>query len=135
MQYKRKNLFCMFMVLILFISGICFKDCSIDDFFAYTVSNETSSQLSNVEAVICDAQLCTTQMLGIRSDIVGGQQTLRYGTQGKSAKLLLDDLSEDIISKKTGNSFSFVGEVNLFYARQSNLVTVYIHKSDGKKRI
>ena len=135
MQYKRKNLFCMFMVMILFISGICFKDCSIDDFWAYPVSDKTSSQISNVEAMFSDVQLCTTQMLGIRSDIVGRQQTFRYGTQGKTAKLLLDDLSEDIISKKTGNSFSFVGEVPQFYVGQSNLVTVYIHKSDGKKRI
>lgn len=135
MQYKRKNLFCMFMVMILFISGICFKDCSIDDLWAYPVSDETSSQISNVEAMFSDVQLCTTQMLGIRSDIVGRQQTFRYGTQGKTAKLLLDELSEDIISKKTGNSFSFVGEVPQFYVGQSNLVTVYIHKSDGKKRI
>lgn len=134
MQIKRKKLWCILAIMMIFLSGMYFEESKVDSYFPCTAA-ETTSHIFPVKMVIADEQMCTNQMLGIRSNIVASQLVIRLMNQKGDAKLSFDYLCESSFSKKEGNDYASLEGINLFQEEQSNLIIKYIQNSDGKKRI
>ena len=134
MQIKRKKLWCILAIMMIFLSGMYFEESKVDSYFPCTAA-ETTSHIFPVKMVIADEQMCTNQMLGIRSNIVASQLVIRLMNQKGDAKLSFDYLCESSFSKKEGNDYARLEGRNLFQEEQSNLIIKYIQNSDGKKRI
>ena len=120
--------------MMIFLSGMYFEESKVDSYFPRTAA-ETTSHIFPVKMVIADEQMCTNQMLGIRSNIVASQLVIRLMNQKGDAKLSFDYLCESSFSKKEGNDYASLEGINLFQEEQSNLIIKYIQNSDGKKRI
>ena len=134
MQIKRKKLWCILAIMMIFLSGMYFEESKVDSYFPRTAA-ETTSHIFPVKLVIADEQMCTNQMFGIRSNIVASQLVIRLMNQKGDAKLSFDYLCESSFSKKEGNYYASLEGINLFQEAQSNLIIKYIQNSDGKKRI
>lgn len=134
MQIKRKKLWCILAIMMIFLSGMYFEESKVDSYFPCTAA-ETTSHIFPVKLVIADEQMCTNQMLGIRSNIVASQLVIRLMNQKGDAKLSFDYLCESSFSKKEGNYYASLEGRNLFQEAESNLIIKYIQNSDGKKRI
>lgn len=135
MRAKRKNIFCILITLLVFISGMYFEDIKANSVFACTSTETTNSYILDMNSVIKDTQMCTTEMLGIRGNMVIEQFTIRFVNQRRATKLSLDFLCQNIFSLNEGKSYANFEEVSFISGSQDELVTKYIHKSDGKKRI
>lgn len=133
-QEKRKQLLCMFMVMILCILGIFFENYQTDHSLM-CAAKESSSQISNATEVVSNIPLCTNQMPGIRGNIRNRLWTVLFAKQAKSEKSFLDYFSENVFVKKTGNVYTESDEIYFLKNLQKNLIVNYLHKSDGKKRI
>ena len=134
MQIKRKKLWCILAIMMIFLSGMYFEESKVDSYFPRTAA-ETTSHIFPVKLVITDEQMCTNQMLGIRSNIVASQLVIRLMNQKGDAKISFDYLCESSFSKKEGTYYASLEGRNLFQEAESNLIIKYIQNSDGKKRI
>ena len=101
--------------MMIFLSGMYFEESKVDSYFPRTAA-ETTSHIFPVKMVIADEQMCTNQMLGIRSNIVASQLVIRLMNQ-------------------EGTYYASLEGRNLFQEAESNLIIKYIQNSDGKKRI
>ena len=135
MQIKRKRLWCILTIMMIFISGMHFEEIKVDSSLLNTAAVETTSYIFPVNSVIADEQVCTPQMLGIHNNIVITQLVIRFIKQKGAAKISLDYLCEKFFFAKERNLYVSLKEVNLFKDEQSNLIIKYIQNSDGKKRI
>lgn len=134
MRAKRNNIFCMLIILLVSILGMYFEDIKADSVFACTSTETTNLYFSDRNSVT-DAQACTTEMLGIRKNVVTGQFAIRFMNQRRDTKLSQNYLCQNIFSVKEGESYASLEEVPLVSGSGDELVANYIHKSDGKKRI
>lgn len=134
MRAKRNKIFYILITLLVFISGMYFEDIKIDSVFASTPTEMTNSYISDIGSVITDTQVCTTEMLGVRGNMMIGQFTIRFN-QRRDTRVSPDFLCQNIFSLNEGKSYASIEEVQLISKSQDELIANYIHKSDGKKRI
>ena len=137
MQIKRRKLWCLLISMFLLVSGMYFENSEIDSSFLRAATNEITSHISTANSTITTIQSCTNQMLGIHSYIEITQLTIRFANQRRDIKLRLslDYIYQSFFSLKEGNSYESLEKVSLFRDTQSNLITKFIQKSDGKKQI
>lgn len=125
----------LFLAIILFCSGIYFDNTEIDSPFTYVPIENTSSCIELSHLTISDGHVCTTGMLGIRNTSSIKQSTVRFFSYKKATHNLIDCLYSYILSLQEGNLFMCFEDALINSKCSDKLITIYIHNSDGKKRI
>lgn len=135
MRKKVRKLTGLIMTLFLFVTGIYCEFSRADAAFLRAPVQTGGSCLLAGAPVVPDAQACDTELSGIRGNICPGQLTVRFANQRRDIRGSLSALFQNIFSVREGRSYSHFEKLRALSENQKELVTNYIHKSDGKKRI
>jgi len=133
MQTGRNKLLYILITIFVFVSGMYLDDIKENSVPPYEHTELTNFYISAEDSVINDSQACTTDMLGIRGN-TGTGNLVRLANQKRDNKISLDFLLENIFSLNEGKSYASFEEDQLIVDNREELVTNYIHNSDGKKR-
>lgn len=122
------------LTLFICVAGMYFGDVKVDSVFVCPSVDVSGACIETVDSVADNSKACTSEMLGIRRNVTLRDNYVR--TSGRREYRITVDFYQD-----NGNGYN----VRPFYAgisdgrdynvRQEELVTNYIHKSDGKKRV
>ena len=82
-----------------------------------------------------NTEICTTEMLGIYSSVGECRLTDRYGNRRGEERITLFVLSVFVFMQIAGVSVGGMEVLPVKCCFSEQLVTIYMHKSDGKKRI
>lgn len=139
MQRAKIRLINLILTIIVSLFGMNFECRDTDSSFARVgmeVSCEVSdSSLKPVQTKIADAQVCTAEMSGVKSTGSIRQGTGRYVRPNREVKLFPDVLCSNHPSLQVFH-FNSSFRITLLPGKSPDeLVTIYIHNSDGKKRI
>ena len=133
---KRYKIICIILAVIVSLSGMCFgNNDEADSLFAYIPFEKADSYIETVPATIADAQVCTLEMLGVRSISAMQQLAGRYICQKREFKRSLDFLCLNSLSLREEKFFKSSERTHIYSKCLDELVANYIHNSDGKKRI
>lgn len=133
MRLKNYKIVCIILSIIVSLSGIFLEDVEADNTFAWSPNEITNSYIQSASATIEDAQVCTTETLGVRSNSRTQQLTGRYTSQKGEFKRSHNFLCPNIFLLQEGRFFSGSEITQIRSGCFSELVINYIHKSDGKK--
>lgn len=138
MRANRNKLLCVVIALFLALSGAAggnrVPDCSYCG--ASPSDNKDISSIKSAHAVITDMPVCTTEVSGLRSNASVRQLSARFDGRGRKTG------SSDNC-QVSDNTF-WQNHIRLFAGLKASLydnkydgeiITDFIHKSDGKKRI
>lgn len=132
MRSKRRNILCVLITLLVFVSGMYFESIKIDSDFVSVHTEVADTSILPVNCVLTDTQACTTEMLGIRGDI---SMVRVVANLRRNVEIFGDFLCQNVFSLQEKKSeMSFEKSVIRTDTREK-LVINYIHKSDGKKEI
>lgn len=123
------------LALVLMISGICGDALKADAAFMRAPENTGASCVISSGAVLTDARGCTVEMLGTRRNTDLRPAALRCANQRRGISLSSGFLCLNFFSLKQGNLHTGMEETAFVPNRPYELVTDYMHRSDGKKRI
>ena len=132
---KGIKLICVLIILSIFISGLHFGKFKVDSIFVCAPAETANSYISSVDAIITEGQACTAEMLGIYGSTELGHLTIRFVNQRRDTKMSLNCLYQNIFFLNEGKYYACFEKIQFVSGNQDELVTNYIHKSDGKKRI
>lgn len=96
--------------------------------------NATCQVITHGEASV-NTEICTTKMLGIHSSEAECQLTARYGNGRGEERITLFVLSVFVFLQIAGLSLGSMEVLPASSCFSEELITIYMHKSDGKKRI
>lgn len=135
MRSINKKIICVFLAVLVFISNSCIDNIKTDTSYMYTLAERVYSHIISHDAAIRGVELCTTQML--RADTESSIQQLIncYQKQKKDSKISFNILcfyDYSLLELKIIKSSEVIKFDNQC---QKELITNYIEKSDGKKRI
>lgn len=131
---KNKRIICYILVISALISGMRFENVEMDSLFACAHLKKATSYIKSCVEVMCDGEFCTTEMLGVCNNTDFQRVITRYTEQNGETKASLDFLCLEFLSIFEENSFRRLGAIQFFYQNLDEIVTNYIHNSDGKKR-
>ena len=140
---KRKQLICKFIVLFLFITGMCFEDVKADSVFAYTKIAECAKNAANTEAtengknvsVYMEKELEVTETIVARSTTNTQQMIASFSTGRKVLKLSIAIIYVTALNLLLSNSYAMAYTTQLPEPACKTIVVNYIHNTDGKKRV
>lgn len=131
---KSSQIVCFLLAIFVLTAGIRFENNHADSSFVYPSGWETASILL-CHGVIDEAKACTAEMLENHNNVGLQRTACRYIRPKREIRQLfyfLYDDSDCILQQK----FYVKSEVKQFSCPKTNeIVTNYIHKSDGKKQI
>lgn len=134
--YKRCSLL---MAMFMLVSGVLFDTVNNDISFINSFTNvseaASGSSIMFCDAVIQDAEVCTAEMLGINYTSGTQQMVSRYINQRNDGKFSFDIEHSDRFVLSEVKTLTDAEPVQDFCQYPEELVTSYIHKTDGKKRI
>ncbi len=133
MRNKRNKFVCVLIALVVFISGIYFEYFKIDSTFACEPIAMNHSNIAFEDPILADVPVCTSEMLGFHKSTGQGQLTIQCANQRRDAKTSHYSLCPDIFSINECKSYTSFKTKKVVYGNQDELITKYIHKSDGKK--
>lgn len=134
MRLKNCKIVCIILAITFSLSGIYFDSTETGSPFTYTSTESTASGIE-LNHLISDAQACTSRMLGIKNTNDIKQLTERCFRQKRASQTSFACLYPYIFSLQEDN-FLTSSEITFTYSRCTDeLITSYIHNSDGKKRI
>ena len=140
---KSKQWICKFIVLFIFISGMCFEDVKADSAFVCTMITSQAKDAVNVEsmqngekiAVYMEKELEVTETIVARSTTNTQQVIASFSNGRKVLKLSIAIIYVTALSLLLSNSYA------RFYITQfsecvcKTIVVNYIHNTDGKKGV
>lgn len=135
MQVRREKKWCLLIGIMLIISGLYFEDCKISAPLTDFSACKDFSYLTTVTTDIHDTDVCTSELLNVRGMLEGHQLAIQSTKHRKDARTSPYYLYQNTFSIRAGSSCSNSVREILLSDTQSNLITKYIHKSDGKKRL
>lgn len=133
MRMKKSRMICIILSILMFFSGMCFEDIKTDALSACAPVLETNACMAALDAAEMDVTFCTRELLGIQNVIGIRQLKSRYISQKKEAKISFDFLCSDVFSLYEGKFFTSSETIQIQNRCLNELVTNYIHKTDGKK--
>lgn len=134
MLEKEKRWICKFIVLSILISGMCFENVKADSIFVYTTDSSSDSYLCSSEDTILAQEVCTTEMLGVRTASSMQQLANRVTNNKRELRFLLVFMCVVAVLQLFSNFYTTV-DILQFSKRQSKTVVLnYIHNMDGKKK-
>lgn len=131
---KNKKIICYILVISALISGMCFENVEMDSLFACARLKKAASYIKSCNEGVCNGEVCTTEMLGVCNNTEPQQLTTRYTGQKGDIKVSLNLLCLEFLSLSEEKFFRSLGAIQFFYQNLDEIVTNYIHNSDGKKR-
>ncbi len=137
MRTKFHKLAGLILALVMMLSGIFGEALKVDAAFMCISehSQESESCLRTSCAVLTGARSCTSEMMGIRRNADFGAVILRHANQRRGSGVSFGFLCQDSFFLKCRNSHVGLEDACVVSGCPYELVTEYIHKSDGKKRI
>lgn len=141
MQYRTNRWISLILTLCLIVSGVYFENSKVNAFsnFMYAEGaidgGRTDIQGMLIPSVLTKVEGCTAEMLGIRENAGMEQVTVRLAEQRKGIDATFQFLCQGLYSPFGDKSFAGLKAIGLASGKRSKLLTNYIHKTDGKKRI
>lgn len=135
MGNKRNKQISVFIILFLFVLGMYLDTFKVHSAFSYAVGDMDSSCIASVASGFADTHVCTAGMLSSRGDRSREQITFRLSLLRRDTGKRPDFLSQNTVCPDEDNFCSFFEEIQSLSENQQELITNYIHNSDGKKRI
>ena len=141
---KRKQLICKFIVLFLFITGMCFEEVKADSIFVCTiVANQTMKDKAEVEseqnkknvAFYREDEIEVTEIIAARTTTNTQQIIASISNAKKSLKLSVAIIYVTALGLLLSNSFIMSYVTQLPERVSKTIVVNYIHNTDGKKRV
>lgn len=129
---KRISLIVAFVFLL---TGMYFENFKIDSVFTCTPFETSDSQNVAEDLIITDTQPCTAEMLGVRGHTSTDLIAYRFSNSKRDVKSALDFLCQNIDFSNIRKLYSSSEKIQTVSRNQEQLITNYIHNSDGKKRI
>ncbi len=129
---KRISLIVAFVFLL---TGMYFENFKIDSVFACTPFQTSNLKSVAEDLVITDTQPCTAEMLGVRGHTSTDLIAYRFSNSKRDVKSALNFLCLNFDLSNTIKSYSSSEKIQRVSRNQEQLITNYIHNSDGKKRI
>lgn len=134
MRHKKQSI-CLILALLVFLSGMWWEN-SMTDFFAeYASAGESSIPILSDGDAVSEAQLCTEEMLNVRTQVGLLQLTGRRLQPTRKVRLAQELPYSDYPISAERKFFTGSEELHFFIPCPEELVVNYIHQSDGKKRI
>ncbi len=135
MRIRNRKILCFLLAMLVLLFGTRCEKSRLETLFACAPAENADSLIRVADAAISDTQLCTTEMLGVRSHTGIRQLSSRFVSIRGEARLSLFCLCSAILSLDEGKFFTNSALLQSEHPRQEELVPRYIHRSDGKKRI
>ena len=135
MRKKRNKQLSIFIILFIFILGMYFDNFKVDSCFAYVHGDAVGSGITTVAPGFTGTHACTAEMLRVRGDRGSEQFTFRLSNLRRDTGKNPGFLCQNFVFLYEGRFCSGFGEIQFLSENQNELVTNFIHKSDGKKRI
>lgn len=140
---KRKQLICKFIVLFLFITGMCFEEVKADSAFVCAMLTNDTKNAANTEtmqngeklAVYMEKEIEVTETIVARST-TNTQQFMTSISNGKrTLKLSVAIIYVAALWMLLSNSYTRYYITQLPERVCKTIVVNYIHNTDGKKRV
>lgn len=135
MGNKRNKQISVFIILFLFVLGMYLDTFKVHSAFSYAVGDMDSSCIASVASGFADTHVCTAGMLSSRGDRSREQITFRLSLLRRDTGKRPDFLSQNTVCPEEDSFCSVFEEKQSLSENQQELITNYIHNSDGKKRI
>ncbi len=132
---KKQRCICVLIAYFVLVSGMYFENIKVDSAFVCAPTETTNAYVFSLDTGHTATEACTTEMLGVRQGAGFQEFSARFANQRKDTKIASDDRGQSIIALKNGVSYAILEKIEQISEFQEKLVTNYIHKSDGKKRI
>lgn len=134
MRNKHRRIVCLILVIITLLTGICLENIGTGSDFVYSSGSETGSVLlQRVNILKTSDHYATKRILLQRTNHI--QKNGHYITKKVETKLLSHLLCSEHFSLFWENLMKSSEEMTGYGQSSKELVTSYIQKSDGKKRI
>lgn len=134
-RMKSNKMICIILSVILSLSGLFYQDNVSDFLSANSTVEKTNSYIQSEYTTITEIQVCTAEILGLQNPYAIQNITGCFISPQGRLKISLSFLCLNSFLFVIGKFFTD-SEIIQSYCRCLNeLVTNYIHKSDGKKRI
>ncbi len=134
MLEKEKRWICKFIVLFILISEMCFENVKADSVFVYTTDSSSDSYLCSSEDAILAQEVCTTEMLGVRTASNMQQIANRVTNNKRELRFLLVFMCVVAVLQLFSNFYTTVDILQLSKRQSKTVVLNYIHNIDGKKK-
>lgn len=135
MGFRKCRAWCVIFAVILALSGMYFEKNEVHSSLACPSVEKNNSYIKSAHTTITDAQVCTTEMLGVQYTGRVQQLTARLIRPGKTLITLHNFLYSDYLSLPEGKFFTSLEITQIYCGCLDELVINYIHNLDGKKRI
>lgn len=135
MRIRNHKSLCFILAMLVLLFGTRCEKSRPETLFACAPAEKADSLIRAADASISDAQLCTTEMLGVRSHTGMQRLASRFISLRGEVKLSLDFLCPGLFSPDEKKFFTSSALIQSEHPCQEELVPRYLHKSDGKKRI
>lgn len=129
------RLICIIMAIFVLISGVCFDDVKMESLFECAHTEVLNSVINSVDIDIIDVEAGTSEFLGFQVDTVFKQLSVRLSNNRRYTKISLEFLIQNLFSLKESKAYVNFERDELALNSQDEIITEYIHKTDGKKRI
>lgn len=140
---KSRRWICKFIVLFLFITGMCFEEVKADSIFLCTIianqaqnkAEVVAAQENDKIAVYRERGLEVTEIIVARSTTSTQQLIATISSAKKSLKISVAIIYVTALGLLLSNSFIMAYVTQLPERVCKTIVVNYIHNTDGKKRI
>lgn len=134
MRYGITKILSLIAAFVIAFTGICLGEADKENVFACESVPLDHSSVSASADTIAGIEPCTTQMLGIRGNMEFGRIMQRSNSQRRIAGVLHEFLCRRSFLLNTVYLHSGHDDMHALSDNMEECVTIYIHKSDGKKK-
>lgn len=135
MRFKNNKIVCIILVMLIFFSGFFIESVPVDNSFACAPIEKTNSCIQSVYMPTIEAQVCTSEMLGVQNTSYMQQLTSRCIALKWGLRTSLSSLCPDTFQLQKSKFFIGLETSTVCSLYVDELIINYIHSSDGKKRI
>lgn len=137
---KSKRWICKFIVLFLFITGMCFDEVKADSVFVCTIITESAAKIQTFSekesvSVYRDNDADATEMLVARSTSDTQQLIAPISTGKRTLKLFVALIYITALMLLLSNPYGMAYIAQMPERVCKTIVVNYIHNTDGKKRV
>ena len=123
------------MAMIVFLSGFFIESVPEDNSFAFATIEKKNSCIQSAYMPTIEAQICTSEMLGVQNTSYIQQLTTRCIVLKWGLRTSLSSLCPDTFQLQKSKFFMGLETSTVCSWYVDELIINYIHSSDGKKRI
>lgn len=140
---KSKQWICKFIVLFLFITGMCFEEVKADPVFVCSISTSQMKSMDDVQiaseaeriSVYTENEPEEIEMIVSRSTTNTQQLVSSFGNGRRTLKLSVAIIYVTALGLLLSNSHTRFHIAQLLVCICKTIVVKYIHNTDGKKRV